>query len=199
MEVSVLGPHRCITLAAKYWQSVKEQAVFTDNLVHLAFDYQAKLSERDALLAEADLLDEEEATGTKRRLLDAQAQGKRVEAARCSYMLADMQLAARDRLREIREWSAIKAELVKVAEDAGHPFDTTDPNTDQLREFQIRFARDAETAKAALGTGVAELRNAQGLADGARMVGALANMVENESISCQSPPPLGVDFLGGSG
>jgi len=167
MRVSVLGPHHCITLAAKYWQAVREQAVFTDNLVHLAFDFRAKIAERDALLAEADLLDEEEAEGTRRRLLAAQAQGKRIEAARCDYLLADMQLAARDRLREIQGWSKIKAELVSAATAAGKPFDTADPNTDQLEEFKVRFARDAEVALQTKGAGAADLRNLLGLAEGA--------------------------------
>jgi len=104
-RVSVLNDLKHPTNASKYWQAVREQAVFVDQLVHLCYDYEAKQTERDALRAEAEELEEEAAAtdrASTRRKLEAQARGKRIEANRCDYILLDMKLAAHHRLREIR-------------------------------------------------------------------------------------------------
>jgi len=157
-RVSVLNDLKHPTNASKYWQAVREQAVFVDQLVHLCYDYEAKQTERDALRAEAEELEEEAAAtdrASTRRKLEAQARGKRIEANRCDYILLDMKLAAHHRLREIRMWSQIKAEL-----DDGS-FDTTDPNTHQLESYRIQFAKEADLALCSH-AGPAELRNLVG-------------------------------------
>jgi len=146
MRLSVLNDIKHPTPASKYWQAVREQAVFADQLVHLCYDYLAKQAELDALTAEADITDhlaEQTQEADHQRLYRAQARMKRVEAARAEYLLADMRLAALDRLREVRLWEKLKAEQVAAARAAGEPFDTTDPNTHQRASYLEQWRREA--------------------------------------------------------
>lgn len=176
-RVSVLNPIKHPTYASRYWQCVREQAVFADQLVHLAFDYEKAQAERDALLAEADELNElacqQEGAPFRKHL--AQARVKTIEAERITYSLLTMRLAAKDRLREVQMWSDLKAEIVEQATREGAPFDTTDPNTHQLASYLEQFRREAEIAQASGGS-PAELRN---------IVGKLM-AAERETHDCQS-------------
>jgi hypothetical protein len=174
-RVSVLGDYQHPTLASKYWQAVCEQGVFTEQLVHLAFDYRVKSEERAILQAEEALLRvEAEQAGTslvQRSLLTARANIKAIEAERALYLLREMQLAAKDRLRELAMWSNLKAEVVALAEKRGQPFDTTNPDTHQLATFAVKFERQAEVALKS-NAGPAELRNALSLAETTKRVQA---------------------------
>jgi hypothetical protein len=155
--VSVLNDIKHPTNASKYWQCVREQGVFIDQLVHLGYDFRAKECEREALVASAEELDEQaaHADGPRQRRLRAEAAGKRVEAERAAYLLHEMRRAAKDRVREILMWSRIKAEL-----DDGS-FDTADCNAHQLESYREQFRREAELAMTAKAS-PAELRNAIG-------------------------------------
>ena len=174
-RVSVLGDYQHPTLASKYWQATREQGVFTEQLVHLAFDYRVKAEERAVLQAEETLLrveaEQAGASVVTRALLTARANIKAIEAERALYLLREMQLAAKDRLRELAMWSKLKAEVVALAEKRGQPFDMTDPNTHQLATFAVKFEKQAAIAQASH-AGPAELRNALSLAETARRVAA---------------------------
>ena len=55
MRLSVLNDGRHPTPAAKYWQAVREQSVFFDNMMSLSFEYRRnviKLSQKEKELAE---------------------------------------------------------------------------------------------------------------------------------------------------
>jgi len=115
MKVAVLDDGRYPTRASKYWQCVREQNVFLENLMSLSFDYrrnEAKIKQLQKKL-------ETETDEYKRELyqidLDEKVYGK-----------ANMELVARDRLREIKLWSKFKAEY-----DDGS-FDTKNVNTHQF-------------------------------------------------------------------
>jgi len=118
MKVAVLDDGRYPTRASKYWQCVREQNVFLENLMSLSFDYrrnEAKIKQLEKKL-------ETETDEYKKELyqidLDEKVYGK-----------ANMELVARDRLREIKLWSKFKAEY-----DDGS-FDTKNVNTHQFESL----------------------------------------------------------------
>jgi hypothetical protein len=118
MKVAVLDDGRYPTRASKYWQCVREQNVFLENLMSLSFDYrrnEAKIKQLEKKL-------ETETDEYKRELyqidLDEKVYGK-----------ANMELVARDRLREIKLWSKFKLEY-----DDGS-FDTKNVNSHQFESL----------------------------------------------------------------
>jgi len=122
MRISVLNDIKFPTAASKYWQSVREQSVFYENLVTLSFDYRRNAIDIKKVLksiaAETDELE--------RDLLQ-------VDLEEMQFRQINMEQAAKDRMREIRLWSKIMLEL-----DDG-TFDTEDANTHQLVSYGLRF------------------------------------------------------------
>jgi hypothetical protein len=118
MEISVLQDAKYPTNAAKYWQCVREQNVFLEQLVELSFQYR----EHEIQLEQ----DKKKRDKTKDKLAKKLIQ---VEIDRKVYAMANMQLIAKDRMREIKEWSKFK----KIYNDG--TFDDQDVNTHQLESF----------------------------------------------------------------
>ena len=128
MEFSVLNDAKYPTKAAKYWQCVREQNVFLENLMSLSFDYrrnEVKIKRLEKKLAE-------ETAELKIELAQIDLDEKR-------YAKASMQLTARDRMREIKLWSMYK----KKYDDGS--FDTKDVNTHQLHSYHLTMKNKAET------------------------------------------------------
>ena len=128
MRMSVLQDMKYPTKAAKYWQCVREQNVFLENLMNLSFDCrrnEVKLKRLEQKL-------EKEEDPIKRELYQIDIDEKR-------YGLANMQLVARDRMSEIKLWSTLKKEF-----DDGS-FDTKDVNTHQLESYHHIMKNKAET------------------------------------------------------
>ena len=127
-RISVLQDMKYPTKAAKYWQCVREQNVFLENLMSLSFDYrrtEVKIKRlQEKLDKEEDLL--------KKELLQIDIDEK-------VYGKASMQLVARDRMREIKLWSKFKKQF-----DDGS-FDTKDVNTHQLNSYHLTMRNKAET------------------------------------------------------
>jgi len=128
MRMSVLQDAKYPTKASKYWQCVREQNVFLENLMSLSFD--ARRNEVKLKRLQEKLLKEEDAL--KRELLQIDIDEK-------TYSVANMQLVARDRMREIKLWSVLKKEF-----DDGS-FDTKDVNTHQLDSYHLIMKNKAET------------------------------------------------------
>ena len=128
MRMSVLQDAKYPTKASKYWQCVREQNVFLENLMSLSFD--ARRNEVKLKRLEEKLLKEEDPL--KRELLQIDIDEK-------TYSVANMQLVARDRMREIKLWSVLKKEF-----DDGS-FDTQDVNTHQLDSYHLIMKNKAET------------------------------------------------------
>ncbi len=128
MSFSVLNDAKYPTKAAKYWQCVREQNVFLENLMNLSFDFrrtEVKIKRlQEKLDKEEDLL--------KKELLQIDIDEK-------VYGKASMQLVARDRMREIKLWSKFKKQF-----DDGS-FDTKDVNTHQLNSYHLTMKNKAET------------------------------------------------------
>ena len=118
MEISVLQDAKYPTNASKYWQCVREQNVFLEQLVELSFQYREHEIELEQ--------DKRKRDKTKDKLAKKLIQ---VEIDRKLYAMANMQLIAKDRMREITEWSRFK----KVYNDG--TFDDKDVNTHQLESF----------------------------------------------------------------
>ena len=128
MRMSVLQDAKYPTKASKYWQCVREQNVFLENLMSLSFDArrnEVKIKRlQEKLLTEEDLL--------KKELLQIDIDEK-------IYSVANMQLVARDRMREIKLWSTLKKEFNDGS------FDTQDVNRHQLESYHQIMKNKAET------------------------------------------------------
>ena len=128
MSFSVLNDAKYPTKAAKYWQCVREQNVFLENLMSLSFDYrrtEVKIKRlQEKLRNENDVL--------KKELIQIDIDEK-------MYNKASMELVARDRMREIKLWSKFKKKF-----DDGS-FDTKNVNTHQLNSYHLTMKNKAET------------------------------------------------------
>jgi len=118
MRFSVLNDMKYPTKAAKYWQCVREQNVYLENLMSLSFDYrrtEVKLKRLQQKLTE-------ETDELKKELIQIDIDEK-------IYSKANMELTAKDRMREIKLWSQLKKEV-----DDG-TFDKQNVNTHQLESY----------------------------------------------------------------
>jgi hypothetical protein len=100
MRMSVLQDMKYPTKAAKYWQCVREQNVFLENLMSLSFDCRRK----EAKIKWLEKKIETEQDDYKLTKYEIDLDEER-------YGLANMQLVARDRMREIKLWSILKKEF----------------------------------------------------------------------------------------
>ncbi len=128
MRMSVLQDAKYPTKASKYWQCVREQNVFLENLMSLSFD--ARRNEVKLKRLKQKL--EKEEDPIKRELLQIDIDEK-------TYSVANMQLVARDRMREIKLWSTLKKEFNDGT------FDTKDVNRHQLDSYHLIMKNKAET------------------------------------------------------
>ena len=128
MRMSVLQDMKYPTKAAKYWQCVREQNVFLENLMSLSFD--CRRSEAKVKWLEKKIETEKDEYKLTKYQID-------LDETR--YGLANMQLVARDRMREIKLWSTLKKEF-----DDG-TFDTQDVNRHQLDSYHMIMKNKAET------------------------------------------------------
>jgi len=128
MQFSVLNDAKYPTKASKYWQCVREQNVFLENLMNLSFDYrrtEVKIKRlQEKLKKEEDPL--------KKELLQIDIDEK-------VYSKASMQLVARDRMREVATWSKLKKEFHDGS------FDDKDVNTHQAHSYKLRLEHQKAT------------------------------------------------------
>ena len=125
---SVLQDNRYPTKAAKYWQCVREQSSYLDNLMHLSFDYRRNEAKIKWLEKKIEK-EEDEYKATKYKIdLDEARFGK-----------ASMEKVARHRMREIKMWSKLKKEFNDGS------FNDKDVNQHQLESYHIMYAGKAKT------------------------------------------------------
>ncbi len=141
MRISVLNDLKHPTPAAKYWQAVREQNVFFEQMVFLSFDYR----ENDIEIRKIEKQLSEEKDDFEKELAQ-------IKLERKLFDRAQMELTAKDRMRELKLWSQLKDELVKQDPN----FDKQNVDTHQkeslpkrlLKTFQFfDKARDADGAK----------------------------------------------------
>ena len=125
MRFSVLNDLRYPNNASKYWQCVREQNVYLEQMMKLSFEYRRNESKIKKI---KKLLDKE-TDEYKKEVYE-------IDLDERNFSKANMQLVARDRMREIKLWSKLKAEV-----DDG-TFDKQNVNTHQLEAYhQIMINR----------------------------------------------------------
>ena len=124
---SVLQDNRYTTPAAKYWQCVREQATYIDNLMILSFEYrrnQAKINKLEEQIRTEK--DEHEKINLE------------IDLDECRFYKASHERTAHHRMREIKMWSKLKKEF-----DDGS-FNTEDVNQHQLESYGRQYAIKAK-------------------------------------------------------
>ena len=128
---SVLQDNRYPTKASKYWQCVREQSTYLDNLMTLSFDYRrndAKIKYLEKKISS----ETDEYKLTKYQIdLDEARFGK-----------ASMEKTAKHRMREIGMWSGLKKEFNDGS------FNDKDVNQHQLESYGLHYAQKAKTLNA---------------------------------------------------
>ena len=128
---SVLQDNRYPTKASKYWQCVREQSSYLDNLMTLSFDYrrnEAKIKWLDSKIES----EKDEYRQTKYKIdLDEARFGK-----------ASMEKTAKHRMREIKMWSKLKGEFNDGS------FNDKDVNAHQLESYGRQYHEKAKTLNA---------------------------------------------------
>jgi len=143
MRVSVLNDAKHPTNASKYWQCIREQNVFFENLMTLSFEYR----KNDVQIKKIKRKIEEEQDDLEKELLQIELEEK-------MYSKSNMELVAKDRIREIDLWSKLKSEL-----DDGS-FDNKNVNTHQMESLQKQLENRAKTLTS--GSSQAEVVNVLG-------------------------------------
>tara|TARA_R100001369_G_scaffold19694_1_gene35853 strand:- start:910 stop:1587 length:678 start_codon:yes stop_codon:yes gene_type:complete len=124
---SVLQDNRYPTKAAKYWQCVREQSSYLDNLMALSFDYRRN----EAKITWLENKIEKEEDGYK--LTKYQ-----IDLDECKFGKASMEKVAKHRLREIKMWSTLKGEFNDGS------FNDKDVNQHQLESYGLQYHEKAK-------------------------------------------------------
>jgi hypothetical protein len=140
MRVSVLNDAKFPTRAAKYWQCIREQNAFFETTMQLSFEYRKNEVEIKKLERAID----QEIDELEKELLQIELEQK-------LYGRSNMELVAKDRIRELDLWSKLKAEL-----DDGS-FDTQNVNTHQKESLMLALENRAKMISP--GAGPAEVMN----------------------------------------
>ena len=125
---SVLQDNRYPTKAAKYWQCVREQSTYLDNLMTLSFDYRRNEAKIKWLEGKIEK-EEDEYKRTKYQ----------IDIDECRFAKASMEKVARHRMREIKMWSKLKKEFNDGS------FNDKDVNQHQLESYGRQYAAKAKT------------------------------------------------------
>jgi hypothetical protein len=142
-RISVLQDMKYPNKASKYWQCVREQSVFLENLMTLSFDYRRN----DIKIKRLEQKLKNEKDELKKELF-------KVDLDEKTYSKANMELVAKDRMRELKMWSKLKTEF-----DDG-TFNTKDVNRHQLDSYHQIMKNRVETITS--GTSQPEVFNAVG-------------------------------------
>ena len=128
---SVLQDNRYPTKAAKYWQCVREQSSYLDNLMTLSFDYrrnEAKIK----WLEDKTINEENEYKQTKYQ----------IDLDEARFSKASMEKVARHRMREIKMWSKLKKEFNDGS------FNDKGVNQHQLESYGLQYHEKAKKVNA---------------------------------------------------
>ena len=143
MRMSVLQDAKYPTKAAKYWQCVREQNVFFENLMTLSFDY--RKNEVEIKKLKKKIKEEKD---------ELEIEMHEIELEEKLYSRANMELVAKDRMREINQWSQLKAEYNDGS------FDTKNVNTHQAESYKLMLSNKVKTLTS--GSSQAEVFNVVG-------------------------------------
>jgi hypothetical protein len=127
-RVSVLQDNNYPTKAAKYWQCVREQNVFLENLMSLSFEYRRVENKIKWLQKKIE-------TETD----DYKLENYKIDLDEKIYSKANMELVAKDRMREINMWSKLKLEFNDGT------FNDKNVNDHQLETYHQVYLNKAKT------------------------------------------------------
>ena len=133
MRYSVLNDTAFPTPASKYWQCIREQNTFWEQLVELSCNYQKTQGELDLLEIEFD-----EIKGNNKKS-NAQRKIKDAEIKQKQFGLMNMRLQGHDRVREIKLWEILKKEQLKLGD-----FDINDVNKHQFESYTKRWEKEMQ-------------------------------------------------------
>ena len=125
---SVLQDNRYPTRGAKYWQCVREQSSYLDNLIALSFDYRRN-DAKIKYLKKKIAVEKDEYKLTKLE----------IDLDECRFGKASMEKTAKHRMREIKMWSKLKSEFNDGS------FNDKDVNEHQLESYYRMYKNKAET------------------------------------------------------
>ncbi len=129
IRTSVLNDIQFPTKASKYWQAVREQSVFFENLATLSFEYKRNNIKIKKIIANIEKTEDE--------LDKADLQ---IDLEEAMFSKKNMELSSKNRLRELEIWSKIKQEL-----DDGS-FDTVNVDSHQLVSYTQRYLLEVAAA-----------------------------------------------------
>ena len=125
---SVLQDNRYPTKASKYWQCVREQSSYLDNLMSLSFDY--RRNEAKIKWLETKIESEES---------EYKATKYQIDLDECKFGKASMEKVAKHRMREIKMWSKLKKEFNDGS------FNDKDVNQHQLESYGMQYHEKSKT------------------------------------------------------
>ena len=169
---SVLQDNRYPTKAAKYWQCVREQSSYLDNLMHLSFDYRRNEAKIKWLEGKVEK-EEDEYKATKYK----------IDLDECRFSKASMEKVARHRMREIKMWSKLKKEFNDGS------FNDKDVNAHQLESYGLMYAGKAKGITQ--GTSEAEVFNIMGQLQSLQRIKASGELENNTEKKEQITNDLG--------
>jgi len=140
---SVLQDNRYPTKASKYWQCVREQSSYLDNLMTLSFDY--RRNEAKIKWLESKIEKEKD---------DYKLTKYQIDLDEARFGKASMEKVARHRMREIKMWSGLKKEFNDGS------FNDKDVNQHQLESYGMQYHEKAKTLNA--NSSEAEIFNVMG-------------------------------------
>jgi len=140
---SVLQDNKYPTKASKYWQCVREQSSYLDNLMTLSFDY--RRNEAKIKWLENKIEKEKD---------DYKLTKYQIDLDEAKFGKASMEKVARHRMREIKMWSGLKKEFNDGS------FNDKDVNQHQLESYGMQYHEKAKILNA--NSSEAEIFNVMG-------------------------------------
>ena len=171
-RISVLQDMKYPTKASKYWQCVREQNVFLENLMALSFDYRRNDIKIKRL--EKKIIDEED---------DLKKELWKIDLDEKKYGKASMELTAKDRMRELKMWSKLKVEFNDGS------FNDKDVNEHQLESYNKIMQHKSKTLTS--GSSQSEVFNVLGQLQTIERVKRDGELGHNKKESITSEPSFG--------
>ena len=171
-RISVLQDMKYPTKASKYWQCVREQNVFLENLMSLSFDYRRNDVKIKRL--EKKIIDEED---------DLKKELWKIDLDEKKYGKASMELTAKDRMRELKMWSKLKVEFNDGS------FNDKDVNEHQLESYNKIMQHKSKTLTS--GSSQSEVFNVLGQLQTIERVKRDGELGHNKKESITSEPSFG--------
>lgn len=117
--------------SSKYWQCVREELVFFNQLLDHSIDYERNRLEKKKLQLRIDKLSNDQMGMVDKELLQLEILEKDIK-------MVQIKRDAKERIREIRIWESVKDELNDGS------FDINDPETDQEKHWVTRWSNDVK-------------------------------------------------------